>query len=121
MGSYATREASRAAYNRWYQAHPTANAERNKRDRVRVKQELFVLLGNVCSKCGYADHRALQVDHIHANPVRTKWHRGGVGLYRAILRGDYPLSDFQLLCANCNWIKRVENEEHGGNEFKYVN
>jgi len=35
-----------------------------------------------------------------------------MGLYKRILSGEYPIEDFQLLCANCNWLKKLDNEEH---------
>lgn len=62
-------------------------------------------------RCGFSDSRALQFDHIHGNGAenRRKRRMSSSTLYRHILKvkGD----GFQLLCANCNWIKRYENHE----------
>lgn len=85
--------------------------------RARVKAKLFELMGGRCVRCGFEDIRALQVDHVNGVPaglrrVPQNPHRGGYKLYLAILAGKYALEDFQLLCANCNWIKRVVNREY---------
>lgn len=37
-----------------------------------------------------------------------------IRLYSAILRGEKNIKEYQLLCANCNWIKRFEKKEHNG-------
>lgn len=91
---------------------PEIFLEMNRMSKRRAKMQLFKLLGGRCCKCGFSDDRALQVDHIDAQPLpRATGLRGGEKLYRAILNGAFPLSDFQLLCANCNSIKRFENGE----------
>jgi len=82
--------------------------------RKKVKAKVQALLGNKCNHCGYnEDPRALQVDHIKANHgiSQNSNKRSGRGLYVAILNGEFPLEDFQLLCARCNWVKRYENNE----------
>ena len=64
---------------------------------------------------GCTDWRCLQVDHVHGNGnterklfINTK----GIGaLYRKILADTDGL--YQLLCANCNWIKKYVNREDG--------
>src|SRR3990167_6944100 len=60
-----------------------------------------------CKKCGFSDIRALQIDHIdgggskhHKELDRSKSGR----LYKWIIKNNFP-SGFQILCANCNWIK----------------
>ena len=65
-------------------------------------------LGGVCCRCGFSDVRALQIDHV--NGGGSKEHRAirNDGIHRKVLAGE---PGYQLLCANCNWIKRVENGE----------
>lgn len=87
------------------------------RHNAKLKQRVFALFGGKCQRCGFEDARALQIDHIKGVPpglrrMHQNPHRGGIKLYRAILRGTYSREDFQLLCANCNWIKRVVNQEY---------
>lgn len=121
---YSSRERAKAFAHNWYREHPTYNAERNRRDRIKIREDIVALFGGKCQKCGYnKDIRALQIDHINGVPSETKsrWHRGGVGLYRAILRNEYPKELFQLLCANCNVIKKFENKEYHKKNFKYLN
>lgn len=60
-----------------------------------------------CVKCGFSDRRALQIDHVHGGGSRTN-HLGSAFLLKEILANP---SNFQILCANCNWIKRSENNE----------
>ena len=80
--------------------------------KYRAKMRIIELFGGKCVRCGFTDERALQIDHIDANPApKSTGLRGGEKLYRAILKGIVPFIDFQLLCANCNIIKRFENGE----------
>lgn len=82
-----------------------------------VRRSILDLYGNVCAKCGFADERALHLDHIHgrSGTIETRYKRGSTGLYVAVLTGEKSRADFQLLCANCNWIKRLSsgNENSG--------
>lgn len=61
-----------------------------------------------------SDIRALTIDHINGGGLN---HRkkikcvNGTGFYRWLRDNDYP-SDFQVLCMNCQFIKRVENYEY---------
>ena len=71
-----------------------------------IKDKLFDLLGIQCSVCGFSDIRALQFDHINGGGDKT-----GRSYYKYISDPDIKLK-LQVLCANCNWIKRHENKEH---------
>ena len=66
-----------------------------------------------CAKCGFDDMRALSIDHINGNGAKQKKELGGSGdkTYRWIKKNDYP-PGFQVLCMNCQFIKRYENNEH---------
>src|SRR3990167_10375303 len=68
-------------------------------------------LGSKCERCGFNDPRALQIDHINGGGVRER--KKGTSqhvFYRSIVNGER--TDLQLLCANCNWIKRAERKEY---------
>lgn len=75
-------------------------------------------LGGKCVHCGFADPRALQIDHIHGGgrqDIRKNGH--GWRFYRRVI--STPDGTYQLLCANCNWIKRTESpNEHPGSRPK---
>lgn len=83
-------------------------AQRRSEHRAR----LIKFLGGICKRCGFDDSRALQVDHIKGggrkefrdNPkfLKAKTYMEEVRLHP---------EKYQLLCANCNWIKRYENNE----------
>lgn len=80
-----------------------------------ARKSVFELFGNKCKRCGFADERALQIDHVEGLGVSTekrlRMGETGLVLYLALIDGRRDLSKYQLLCANCNWIKRHENNE----------
>ena len=79
----------------------------NRRLRMRAVEKL----GSMCVECGIEDIRVLQIDHIHGGGSKEFKKIGNRAVYRKIIAGE--VGEFQLLCANCNWIKRFEQEEHG--------
>ena len=84
-----------------------------------LKLEIFALLGNKCSSpnCavvgGMKDLRALQIDHINGGGAKEWRIMHSPETYYKHILGQLKIGskDYQLLCANCNWIKRVENKE----------
>ena len=75
---------------------------------------IFDKYGNKCVRCGYdADCRAFQIDHVNGGGsqdvlrFRSKW---------SYLKHIDETGKFQLLCANCNAIKRIEEREHRGRD-----
>jgi len=76
-----------------------------------IKTKCFDLLGGKCVQCGFSDYRALNVDHINRRQAWEKKKRGGADIYLRILKGKRSTNDLQLLCCNCNWIKKHENHE----------
>lgn len=74
------------------------------------REDIFSILGEVCCICGFNDKRALAIDHI--NGGGTKERKIGGGYYSLILNKLKNNSkDYQILCFNCNQIKKVENKE----------
>lgn len=64
-------------------------------------------LGARCRKCGWRrDIRALQIDHVNGDGHLD---RNTLRLYRDTWAGRR--ADVQVLCANCNQIKRFDNRE----------
>ena len=83
--------------------------------RVRkIRQRLLDHFGRVCDRCGFNDERALQLDHVNGNGNAESRKIGTYSVYVKAMQA--PKGEYQLLCANCNWIKRVENNEiaYGG-------
>ena len=81
----------------------------------RVKRQLFDLWGNKCKRCGFSDKRALQIDHIKGGGTqerREKKITTSQSFWAIVIKSVLEKENkYQLLCANCNWIKRVENKE----------
>lgn len=107
------KEKRRTLLREWKRKNRHRVRQSGQRERERIRNYVFTALGGVCKKCGFSDWRALQVDHIDraTEPDGHKL-RCGTGLYRAIANGTKSTDGLQLLCANCNWIKRYENNEH---------
>lgn len=77
-----------------------------KRDWRRAKRKSAIdKLGGKCARCGFSDIRALCLDHIRGC---LKPRESTNAMAKTILRGS---KRFQVLCANCNMIKVVENNE----------
>jgi len=99
-------EEDRLAYNAYMRV-------KNKEYWQSIRDEIFSLLGGKCVKCGYADKRALQIDHVKGGGTKEMLKtRSSYTHYKNILQAIKEGStEYQILCANCNWIKRYENGE----------
>lgn len=79
------------------------------RYRSRIKLEAYSLLGDICCHCGQSDIRCLQIDHVNGDGHKKRA-EGGT-LYLQVKA--HP-EEHQILCANCNWVKRAVNKEYRG-------
>ena len=96
-----------------YHKHSKEKALKLKIKRESIRNGLLSLLGMKCLKCGFSDKRALQFDHINGggNNDRLKFN-DAYKLYEFYLnRPELASKELQILCANCNWIKKDENKE----------
>ena len=84
------------------------------------KVKIFELLGNKCAKCGETDWRLLQIDHVNGGGTRERklgvkeGSKRGNSAYHHIWKEivkEGKKDKYQLLCANCNWLKRYERDE----------
>jgi len=68
-------------------------------------------LGGKCVRCGFSDWRALQFDHVAGGGKQdlTMQRRSTINYPNEV--AENKNGEFQLLCANCNWIKRIEKAE----------
>jgi|SRR6267142_3209201 len=71
------------------------------------------LLGGKCSHCGFKERHALQVDHINGDGRKDRRRYNSPKRYwQAVLKSvKNQEGRYQVLCANCNWIKALENKE----------
>lgn len=86
--------------------------ENNQSTHQKLRKEVLLYLGNKCLRCGIEDFRVLQIDHINGNGYQERMQlgrRASVKYYRHII--EVNGEGYQLLCANCNWIKRYEQRE----------
>lgn len=76
--------------------------------------ELIEKLGNSkCKRCGFDDIRALQLDHVKGDGVNDRKRFKNIQ-YMWLYYNEHPKiarKKLQVLCANCNWIKRSEKNE----------
>lgn len=85
--------------------------------RARYRTRVLMFLGGRCSTCGNNDSRVLQLDHKDGGGNRDRKSGPTMNSIGAYHIGRLALAHpekFQVLCANCNWIKRFERGEHGG-------
>ncbi|MBV6446346.1 MAG: hypothetical protein IFNCLDLE_02639 [Ignavibacteriaceae bacterium] len=115
---------------KWYLANREKRIEQSKANRPkyrakkneyskRVWREQRIALinqvsngSNKCLRCGFSDIRALQIDHVNGGgraEVRNTKFRNPYRYGKHIAKNP---EDYQVLCANCNWIKRDENKEY---------
>ena len=86
-----------------------------------LRKLVLSILGDKCIKCGFDDYRALQVDHVNGGGIkemRESGIRGGSAVYWRNVIKSIKIDErkYQLLCANCNWIKRFINKEVRNNK-----
>ena len=78
-----------------------------------LRKEILTVLGGKCRLCGFDDWRALQVDHVLGGGHQEMRLQRNPIKYLGIIQESMEKNEgkYQLLCANCNWIKREENKE----------
>lgn len=94
----------------------------NRKRRVGARKRLIESLGSKCIKCGFSDWRALQIDHIFGDGHIERKQRRSFDSHRqaAKIRRGFADGKYQLLCANCNWIKRHECKEDGSKQWQLM-
>jgi hypothetical protein len=93
----------------WNRKHgPEAKQTRRDKYHILRKTAFDILGGYKCNLCGFDDPRALQIDHINndGHEKRQGYRESGEILYNKIIETNG--AGFQVLCANCNWIKKAE-------------
>lgn len=107
---YRNREMIIERNSKYAKANPEANYKARKTYYQKRRDDAFEALGGaLCNKCGFTDKRALQFDHINGGGSKHIRSFTTVNKYRQYIIDNPDL--FQVLCANCNWIKVSENNE----------
>ena len=68
-------------------------------------------LGSECIKCGVNDERVLCIDHIFGGGSIERKKFGGAYYRRVFEKIKNGTDEYQLLCCNCNQIKKIEEKE----------
>ena len=72
------------------------------------RSAILEIMGGKCCRCGFDDVRALQIDHVNGGGSQERKTTWNVNILKSFLADE---KKYQLLCANCNWIKRAERGE----------
>ena len=99
--------------------HKIRNRQRLQRIRISKRKAVIEALGGKCTKCGYcADWRAFQIDHINGGGNKFRQGKTPKQQYEDIIEDIKNNSGkYQLLCANCNQIKRYDEKESSTSSF----
>lgn len=101
--------ANRKEYqDRWYRENRERVADRSRRFRRKLRQDVVTAYGGKCECCGETEMAFLTLDHINGGG-RAERERGGdrgqkIGgeaIYSRLRREGYP-PGFRILCWNCN-------------------
>ena len=92
--------------------HNDENRSRSHRMRVKVKNAIFDHYGRKCACCGETIATFLSIDHVkndgsvHRRSLTGCKSGGSISVYLDIIRRGFP-DDFQVLCMNCQFGKRM--------------
>lgn len=83
--------------------------------------QVIAFLGGCCGHCGYdVDDKALVIDHVlGGGGAERKAGIAGRTAFRTVF-DSRNAGKYQLLCANCNIIKRFDQEERGNRIYERV-
>lgn len=121
-------------YKKWYEANkervlkskrllmrkyraenPEKNRQISRKAKAALRQKVLDAYGRKCTRCGFSDERALTLDHILNNGAQERKAIGERGVYLRCLKIEHR-TEYQTLCMNCQFIKRVESfrqNQHG--------
>ena len=114
------RKQKRENMRRYRNENPQKHREQSRLSKRKLKCQVFGIYGTACKCCGFSDIRALTLDHVFNNGSDERKAIGERGVYRRSLLAEYR-SEYQILCMNCQFIKRVKANKqnqwlhsHGG-------
>lgn len=93
------------ARNRDYEKLKDGTRIRNQKWGAQLRVKVIEKLGGKCKECGFNDPRAIQIDHVENDGyIERNLITSRVTYLNKVLKDK--TGKYQLLCANCNWIKR---------------
>ena len=103
----------RESIARCQKSHPETRRAWRQRRSKELREAVISHYGGRCADCGYADPRALCIDHVNGDGSQDrKLRHPMMRLLLHIIQAAFPKS-YQVLCANCNMIKAREKKEYG--------
>ena len=101
--------------NNSYYKHREKHLEQRKAYRQKIKTLVLTYYSRgepTCRTCNEKRLDCLSIDHINGKGAEHRRQLGVSGLefYRWLIKNNYP-NGFQVLCMNCQWIKRANNHE----------
>jgi len=109
------RKTKRETMRRLRSERPEHYRDQSRQAKQRLKDKVFAAYGASCLTCGFTDRRALTLDHVLNNGAEERKAIGERGVYRRALLVEHR-NEYQVLCMNCQFIKRVEAQrqnQHG--------
>lgn len=79
---------------------------RKNRQRIRWREEIYSVYGDICDCCGETNPLFLTLDHVNNDGAshRKNLTKDPLALYRWVRNNNYP-DTIQLMCYNCNMGK----------------
>lgn len=78
---------------------------------AKQRKEILAILGGKCIECNFDNEKALAIDHKFGGGTKERETIGG-GYYSFVLKKlKNGCNDYQILCYNCNQIKKIDNNE----------
>ncbi len=96
----------------WAKNHPRALNIIQSRCQQMLKLEVLGKYSNDtfrCTNCNEDRLDCLTIDHINNDGQEHRKAIGSVNMYRWLRKNNYP-NGFQVLCMNCQWVKKAENQ-----------
>jgi len=101
------RASRRAKEQRAYVKDPSRRKVAAKKFRDKRNDQIFEIYGRACSCCGEAERVFLTIDHVNNDGgIERKFH-GGNEQFRNWLVKQARLPQYQTLCWNCQWGRRI--------------
>lgn len=88
---------------------PSSKYSREHHAKLKIEVIKYYSPNMVCVVCGFSDIRALSIDHIKGDGAEHRKVMKG-NIYPWLKKNYFP-NGFQVLCMNCQFIKRHENHE----------
>jgi hypothetical protein len=85
--------------------------------REQLKDHALKLYGEKCAHCGFSHRDALQFDHVNGGGRADRNSFSSPTAFYQHVIDEHESGKFQILCANCNIIKRKRCGEFGKARF----